>query len=115
MTAAQAVVRLLHAGDLFIGRNTRRGQGHPENASPAPAFAPAFDPSAVQFDEAPHQRQSNAQIALGAFARRDALGKAVELLAHGFQQLFETADTKKTVVSYLKVVPANRRLARAPR
>jgi DNA-binding transcriptional LysR family regulator len=44
-----------------------------------------------------------------------ALGKAVELLAHGFRQLFEAADTKKPVKKHRRGVPANRRAARPPR
>jgi Transcriptional regulator len=44
-----------------------------------------------------------------------ALGKAVELLAHGFRQLFEAADTKKPVTRHRRVAPANRRAARAPK
>jgi hypothetical protein len=41
-----------------------------------------------------------------------ALGKAVELLAHGLRQLFEAADTPKPVTRQRRGVPANRRAAR---
>src|SRR5437762_2274297 len=41
-----------------------------------------------------------------------ALGKAVELLAHGFRQLFEAADTPKPASTHRRGVPANRRAAR---
>src|SRR5258705_2829234 len=38
-----------------------------------------------------------------------ALGKAVELLAHGLRQLFEAAGTTKPVTRHRRGVPANRR------
>ncbi len=44
-----------------------------------------------------------------------ALGKAVELLEHGFRQLFEAADTTKPVTRHRRAVPANRRVARSPK
>jgi hypothetical protein len=44
-----------------------------------------------------------------------ALGKAVDLLEHGFRQLFEAADTTKAVTRYRRGVPANRRAARPPK
>jgi len=43
------------------------------------------------------------------------LGKAVELLEHGFRQLFEAADTTKPVTRHRRAVPANRRVARSPK
>jgi hypothetical protein len=43
------------------------------------------------------------------------LGKAVELLAHGFRQLFEAAGTTKPVTRHQTGVPANRRAARRPK
>src|ERR1700723_3026744 len=44
-----------------------------------------------------------------------ALGRPVELLAHGFRQLFEAADTKKPVTTHRRGMPANRRTARPPK
>jgi len=41
-----------------------------------------------------------------------ALGKAVELLEHGFRQLLEAADTTKPVTRHRRGVSANRRPAR---
>jgi hypothetical protein len=43
------------------------------------------------------------------------LGKAVELLEHGFRQLFEAADTPNPVTRRRRGVPANRRAARPPK
>jgi hypothetical protein len=40
------------------------------------------------------------------------LGKAVELLEHGFRQLLEAADTTKPATRHRRGVPANRREAR---
>src|SRR3989440_4148300 len=54
-------------------------------------------------------------IAVVQVGQLGALGKAVELLAHGFRQLFEAADTKKPVTRDRRVVPANRRAARPPK
>lgn len=45
-------------------------------------------------------------------AQLGALGKAVELLAHGLRQLFEAADTPQPVTRHRRRVPANRRAAR---
>src|SRR5438045_198277 len=45
-------------------------------------------------------------------AQLGALAKALDLLAHGFRQLFEAADTKKPVTRQRRGVPANRRKAR---
>jgi DNA-binding transcriptional LysR family regulator len=54
-------------------------------------------------------------IAIVRVGQLGALGKAVELLAHGFRQLFEAADTKKPVTRHRRVVPANRRAVRPPK
>src|SRR6266550_1244063 len=51
-------------------------------------------------------------VAIVRVGQLGALGKAVGLLAHGFRQLFEAADTKKPVTRHRRVVPANRRAAR---
>jgi DNA-binding transcriptional LysR family regulator len=50
-------------------------------------------------------------VAIVRVGELGALGKAVELLEHGFRQLFEAADTKKAVTRHRKVAPANRRKA----
>ena len=54
-------------------------------------------------------------VAIVRVGQLGALGKAVELLAHGFRQLFEAADTKKPVTRHRRVAPANRRAARPPK
>jgi len=54
-------------------------------------------------------------VAIVRVGQLGALGKAVELLAHGFRQLFEAADTKKPVTTHRRGVPANRRAARPPK
>jgi DNA-binding transcriptional LysR family regulator len=54
-------------------------------------------------------------VAIVRPAQLGALGKAVELLAHGFRQLFEAAKTPKPARKYDRGVPAIRRAARAPR
>jgi DNA-binding transcriptional LysR family regulator len=54
-------------------------------------------------------------VAIVRVGQLGALGKAVELLAHGLRQLFEAADTKKPVKRHRRGVPANRRPARPPR
>jgi DNA-binding transcriptional LysR family regulator len=51
-------------------------------------------------------------VAMVQVGQLGALGKAVDLLAHGFRQLFEAADTKKPVTRHRRGVPANRRVAR---
>ncbi len=51
-------------------------------------------------------------VALVRVGQLGALGKAVDLLAHGFRQLFEAADTKKAVTRHRRGVPANRRASR---
>ena len=51
-------------------------------------------------------------VAIVRVAPLGALGKAVELLAHGFRQLFEAADTTKPVTRHRRGGPANRRAAR---
>jgi DNA-binding transcriptional LysR family regulator len=53
-------------------------------------------------------------VAIVRVGQLGALGKAVELLAHGFRQLFEAADPKKPVTRHRRGVPANRR-ARPPK
>ena len=54
-------------------------------------------------------------IAIVRVAQLGALGKAVELLEHGFRQLFEAADTTKSVTRRRRVVPAKRRAVRLPK
>jgi DNA-binding transcriptional LysR family regulator len=54
-------------------------------------------------------------VALVRVGQLGALGKAVELLAHGFQQLFQAADTTKIVKRHRKGVPVNQRAARPPK
>src|SRR5437763_10645254 len=54
-------------------------------------------------------------VAIVRVGQLGALGKAVELLAHRFRQLFEAADAKKPVTRLRRVVPANRRAARPPK
>jgi DNA-binding transcriptional LysR family regulator len=54
-------------------------------------------------------------VAIVRVAQLGALGKAVELLAHGLRQLFEAAGTKKPVTRHRRGVPANRRAARPPK
>jgi len=54
-------------------------------------------------------------VAIVRVGQLGALGKAVELLAHGFRQLFEAADTTKSVTRHRSGVPANRRAARPPK
>ncbi len=54
-------------------------------------------------------------VAIVRVGQLGALGKAVELLEHGFRQLFEAADTPKPVTRHRRGVPANRREARPPK
>ena len=54
-------------------------------------------------------------VAIVRVAQLGALGKAVELLAHGLRQLFEAARTSKPVTMHRRGVPANRRAARPPK
>jgi len=54
-------------------------------------------------------------VAIVRVAQLGALGKAVELLAHGLRQLFEATDTPKTVTRHRRGVSANRRAARPPK
>jgi DNA-binding transcriptional LysR family regulator len=54
-------------------------------------------------------------VAIVRVAELGALEKAVELLEHGFRQLFEAADTPKPVTKRRRGVPANRRAARPPK
>jgi DNA-binding transcriptional LysR family regulator len=54
-------------------------------------------------------------VAIVRVGQLGALGKAVELLEHGFRQLFEAADTPKPVTRHRRGVPANRRTARPPK
>jgi hypothetical protein len=51
-------------------------------------------------------------VAIVRTGQLGALGKAVELLEHGFRQLLEAADTTKPATRLCKGVPANRRVAR---
>src|SRR5215831_50782 len=52
-------------------------------------------------------------IAMVRVEQLGALEKAVEMLAHGFRQLFEAADTPKLVKRSRRSVPANRRKAQS--
>ena len=54
-------------------------------------------------------------VAIVRVGQLGALGKAVELLEHGFRLLFEAADTPKPVTRRRRGVPANRRAARPPK
>jgi DNA-binding transcriptional LysR family regulator len=54
-------------------------------------------------------------VAIVRVGQLGALGKAVELLEHGFRQLFEAADTAKPVTRHRRGAPANRRAARPPK
>jgi DNA-binding transcriptional LysR family regulator len=51
-------------------------------------------------------------VAMVRVGELGALGKAVELLAHGFRQLFEAADAPKPATRSRRGVPANRRKTR---
>jgi DNA-binding transcriptional LysR family regulator len=51
-------------------------------------------------------------VAIVRVAQLGALGKAVELLEHGFRQLFEAVDTPKPVATDRRRVLANRRAPR---
>jgi hypothetical protein len=48
-------------------------------------------------------------VAIVRAGQLGALGKAVELLEHGFRQLLEAADTPKPITRSREGVPANRR------
>jgi DNA-binding transcriptional LysR family regulator len=72
----------------------------------------SIDPVKVLHPPSFDMRRSVAIVGVGQLG---ALGKAVELLAHGFRQLFEAADTKKPVTRQRRDVPANRRAARPPK
>lgn len=52
-------------------------------------------------------------VAIVRVGQLGALEKAVELLEHGFRQLFEAAETPKRVTRHRRGVPATRRAARA--
>jgi DNA-binding transcriptional LysR family regulator len=54
-------------------------------------------------------------VAIVRVEQLGALGKAVELLANGFRQLFAATDTAEQVKKGRKVKPANRRPARSPK
>src|SRR6185312_4711438 len=54
-------------------------------------------------------------VAIVRAGQLGALGKAVELLEHGFRQVLEAADTTKPVTRQRRGAPANRRSARPPR
>jgi DNA-binding transcriptional LysR family regulator len=54
-------------------------------------------------------------VAIVRVGQLGALGKAVELLAHGLRQLFEAAHTPKPVTRHRRAVAANRRAARLPK
>ena len=51
-------------------------------------------------------------VAIVRVGQLAALGKAVDLLTHGFRKLFETADTTKPVTRRRRSVPTNRRAPR---
>ena len=51
-------------------------------------------------------------VAIVRVGQLGALGKAVDLLEHGFRQLFDAADTKKPVTRSRRRVSAKRRAAR---
>src|SRR6185369_1991065 len=51
-------------------------------------------------------------VAIVRVGQLGALERAVELLEHGFRQLFEAADTPKPVTKQRRGVPANRWAAR---
>jgi len=51
-------------------------------------------------------------VAMVRVGQLGALGKAVELLAHGFQKLFEAADTRRPVTRSRRSVSGKRREAR---
>ena len=53
-------------------------------------------------------------VAIVRVGQLGALGKAVEMLAHGLRQLFEAADPTKPATRHRRGVPANRRAARPP-
>src|ERR1700741_1817248 len=54
-------------------------------------------------------------VAIVRVGQLGALGKAVELLAHGFRQLFEAGETPKHKTRSRRSVPAKRRAARRPK
>ena len=54
-------------------------------------------------------------VAIVRVGQLGALGKAAELLAHGFRQLFDAADTTKLVKRHRRGVPVNRRVVRPPK
>jgi len=54
-------------------------------------------------------------VAIVRVGQLGALGKAVELLEHGFRQLLEAANTKKPVTRSRRGVPANRRKSQSRR
>jgi DNA-binding transcriptional LysR family regulator len=54
-------------------------------------------------------------VAIVRVAQLGALGKAVEQLAQGFQQLFEATDTVNPAKKHPRGIPANRRTARLPK
>jgi hypothetical protein len=68
----------------------------------------SIDPVKVSFD-------LHRSVAIVRVGQLGALGKAVELLAHGFRQLFEAADTPNPVRRHRRGVPVNRRVARSPK
>jgi DNA-binding transcriptional LysR family regulator len=54
-------------------------------------------------------------VAIVRVAQLGALGKAVDLLEHGFRQLFAAIDARKPVTRQRRGAPANRRAARLPK
>ena len=82
----------LAAGDgVFSPDRCRRGhrQANDKLASFAGAFALRIDRAAVQLDEPPHERQPDAQSALGSFQRPIDLSEHVE---HVRQRFARNAD-----------------------
>src|ERR1700738_4173797 len=68
----------------------------------------SFDPVKVL---RPPSFDLHRSVAIVRVGQLGALEKAVELLAHGFRQLFEAADTTKPMTRHRRGVPANRRAA----
>jgi DNA-binding transcriptional LysR family regulator len=54
-------------------------------------------------------------VAIVRAGQLGALGKAVELLEHGFRQLLEAVDTTKPATRHRRGVLADRRAARPPK
>src|SRR5256714_2650953 len=70
-------------GDGFGRGNVRQRQPHDELAARAGAVASCLDRAAVQLDETAHQREPNAQTALGAVERGVPLHEDIEHAREG--------------------------------